>query len=57
MDFITNLDASEITAVAGSVAAAVWAAYQDFSNQPAWKKALMILAPIAALGVVLAIVG
>lgn len=52
-----DLDYSQIAAGAGTVLATVWAAYSDFSNQPAWKKALMIFGPIAMLGLFLALVG
>jgi hypothetical protein len=46
----------EIVTVAGAAAISVWSAYQNFDNQPSWKKALMILGPIVALGIALAVV-
>jgi hypothetical protein len=57
MENMTDFDMNKILVWLIAGGASAWAAYKDFSNQPAWKKGLMIFGPIVLLGLLLAMFG
>ena len=53
MDF----DWTQITAGIATAAGTVWAAYQNFEDQPAWKKGLMVFGPLLLFSIFIIVSG